>query len=163
MTGSVGRTIDRINKDLPAPSYMLYTLTTISVWFTDIHSNCQAPNPLHTHTHDSYLLLWHMCAGVCECVRVCVGCAVEDMHTSVGRTVYPVYKLQQHVSTHSRKGSWGRERLKRPLYNYFRLLQTNPASKTAAAVAAMAAMATTMARTMTGRRRVYAILALAYY
>lgn len=34
-----------------------------------------------------------------------------------------------------------------PLYNYFRLLQTNPASKTAApAVAAV----TTMARTMTG-------------
>lgn len=76
-TGSVGRTIDRINKDLQSPSYMLYTLTTISVWFTDIHSNCQpAPPPLlplpllppPAHTHDSYLLLWHMCA--CECVLV---------------------------------------------------------------------------------------------
>lgn len=125
-------------------------------------------NPTHyTHTHTTVICFYgtcvRVCASVCGCVRVCVGCAVEDMHTSVGRTVYPVYKLQQHVSTHSRKGSWGRERLKRPLYNYFRLLQTNPASKTAAAVAAMAAMATTMARTMTGRRRVYAILALAYY
>lgn len=53
---------------------MLYTLTTISVWFTDIHSNCQSSLPsqpsTHTHTHDSYLLLWHMCAGVCVCVLV---------------------------------------------------------------------------------------------
>lgn len=102
VTGSVGSTIDRINKDLQSPSYMLYTLTTISVWFTDIHSNCQPPLP-PLHTHDSYLLLWHMCVRVC----VCVGCAVGDMHTSVGRTVYPVYKLQQHVSTHSKGGREG--------------------------------------------------------
>lgn len=75
------------------------------------------------------------------------------MHTSVGRTVYPVYKLQQHVSTHSRGGrEQGRGKgagQAGPLYNYFRLLQTNPASKTAAP-AAVAAAVTTMARTMTG-------------
>lgn len=77
VTGSVGRTIDRINKDLQSPSYMLYTLTTISVWFTDIHSNCQPapptllplpllPPPAHIQT--TVICFYGTC--VCECVLV---------------------------------------------------------------------------------------------
>lgn len=147
---SVGSTIDRINKDLQSPSYMLYTLTTISVWFTDIHSNCQpAPASTPAHTRQLFAFMAHVCASVCVCMCVLVVLSGTCIRQLVVQFIQ--YINFNNMWVHTPKGEERGAGQARPLYNYFRLLQTNPASKTAApAVAAVAAAVTTMARTMTG-------------